>query len=131
MRPKFCASEWRSMKYAMACAWGVTSNASSQHTPACGQTRDVADHVAAGLAGGDSDRGQPPHEVRRVIDVDEMALEVLPGRHMKHSDRVLLRNVGEFNELVGRQPAHRDLDPLHLDPVLALPVDAVGAGGIR
>ena len=38
---------------------------------------DVAHAVAAGLAGGDADRGQAAHQVGRVVDVDVVELDVL------------------------------------------------------
>ena len=37
LRPKSCVSGWPSKKYAIAFAYGVTSNASVRHTPASGQ----------------------------------------------------------------------------------------------
>ena len=96
-----------------------------------GAARDVAHNVAASLARCDSDGRKPPHEVRRVIDVDEVALDILPRRHMEHSDRVLLRNIGQGSQLVRAHPPHRDLDPLHLDPVLALSIDTVTQPELR
>ncbi len=74
---------------------------------------DVADGVAAGLAGGDPHRGQAAHEVRRVLDVDEVELEILAGRHVQDAVRVLLADLGQDIELLGGESAHGDLDPLH------------------
>src|SRR5215475_3731240 len=33
---------------------------------------DVADHVATGLQGGDTDRSQAAHEVRGIVNMDEV-----------------------------------------------------------
>ena len=43
---------------------------------------DIAHRVAARLTRGDADRGQPPHQIRRVVDVDEMILDVLARGHV-------------------------------------------------
>ena len=92
---------------------------------------DVAHHVAAGLAGGDSDFRQATHQVRRVVDIHEMALKILPSRHVEHTHGVLFGDVCQRNQLIRVQPAHRDLDALHLDPILTLSVHAVAQSEFR
>ena len=74
---------------------------------------DVAHRVAAGLAGGDADRGQAAHDVRRVLDVDEVELEVLPRGDVADAVGVLLGEVGQDVHLLRRHAAEGDLDALH------------------
>ena len=119
------------MKYAIA--WACVSDieglvGANSRTRAAGH---VADDVAARLACGDAHGRQPPHQVRGVIDVDEVALEVLTCRHVQHANGVFLGYVRQGYQLVGAHPPHRDLDALHLDPILALPVDAVAQAEFR
>ena len=45
-----------------------------------GARRHVAHHIAARLLCGDADGRQAPHQVRRIVDMDEMELEILPRR---------------------------------------------------
>jgi hypothetical protein len=73
----------------------------------------VPNGVAASLARGDSNGRQPPHQLRGVVDMDEMELKVLAGRHMQDRVGVFLRHVGEDLHLIGGQPAEGNLDPLH------------------
>ena len=56
---------------------------------------DVAHRIAAGLAGGDADGGQPPHEVGRIVDVDVVQLHVLARGDVADGVRVLLGHIGE------------------------------------
>ena len=74
---------------------------------------DVAHRVAAGFARRDADRGQAPHDVRRVLDVDEVELEVLARGDVADAVGVLLGEVGEDVDLLRRQAAEGDLDALH------------------
>ena len=92
---------------------------------------DVADDVSARLAGSDADFRQTSHQVRRVVDIHEMALEVLTRRNMQHAHGVLFGNVCQRDQLIRVQPSHRDLDALHLDPILTLPVDAMAQSEFR
>ena len=61
----------------------------------------VADNIAARLAGGDADGCQPPHQLRGVMNVDEVALEVLTCCHVQHAKGVSLGNVGQVDQVVG------------------------------
>ena len=70
--------------------------------PRRGASRDVADAVAAGLAGGDAHRRQPPHQVRGVLDVDEVELEV---RDTKRGQEELTPEIPNVSE-----DATKDLD---------------------
>src|SRR6185503_18618367 len=74
---------------------------------------DVAHGVAARLARRDPDARQPPVHVRRVLDVDEMQLNVLPRRDVQNAVRVFFGAVGEDLELFRRELAERKLDALH------------------
>ncbi len=91
---------------------------------------DVADRVAAGLAGGDADGGQAAHDGRGVFDVDEMQLEILPGRDVQNAVGILLGDIGECFELRRVQAAERDLDPLHTGRV-PFGVRPLGQTGLR
>ncbi len=73
----------------------------------------VADGVAAGFAGGDAGRGEPPVKVRRVVDVDVVELDVLSGGDVQNPVGILLGHLREDVELIGRDLAVGDLDPLH------------------
>lgn len=85
----------------------------------------VAHRVAAGLAGGDAHRGQPAHDRRRVVQVHEVQLHVLAGGDVEDGVRVLLGHLGQHLELLGGDPAVRDLDPQHARGV----PDGLGALG--
>ena len=50
----------------------------------------IADGVAARLAGRDTDRGEPPHQRRGVVDVDIVELDVLAGGDVAHAVAVFL-----------------------------------------
>ena len=82
-------------------------------TPAQRAGGHVAHGVAARLARGDADGGEAPHQRRRVVDVDEVELEVLARGDVDDAVGVLLGEVGQDLELPGVDAAERDLDPLH------------------
>ena len=86
---------------------------------------DVADGVAAGLAGRDADFRQPPHDRAAVLDTRVVQLDVLAGGDVAHAGGVAVRHLGDDTQLVGVQAAERNLDPDHLDAGLALAVDPV------
>ncbi len=75
--------------------------------------RHVADGVAARLARRDADCREPPHEIRRVLYVDEVELNVLPRGHVEDPVGVLLGELGDRVELVGAELAVGDLDSHH------------------
>ena len=62
-------------------------------------SRDVADRVAAGLAGGDADGGQAAHDGGRVFDVDEVELEVLARGDVGDRVGVFLGELGQHFQL--------------------------------
>src|SRR5689334_3735140 len=71
-------------------------------------------------------------QVRRVFDVDEMELHVLPRRDVQYAVRVLLGAVGEHLELLSGQPTERNLDALHAGRVpLCLRAFQQPAMGVR
>ena len=87
---------------------------------------DVADGVAACLAGGESGGADDAHEFRRVIDLDVVELEVLARRRVALlQGSVLLGHDAEGVELIGVEPAEGDLDADHLGVGLSLAVDAL------
>ena len=49
----------------------------------------------------------------RVLDVDEVELEILPRRDVRDAVRILLGQLGHDFELCGIEAAERDLDALH------------------
>ena len=73
----------------------------------------VSDGVAARLAGRDTGCGKPPHQRGGVVDVDIVELDVLTGGDVAHAVAVFLGQIREGVHLGGREPAERDLDPLH------------------
>ncbi len=75
--------------------------------------RHVADGVAARLARRDADRREPAEEIRRVLDVDEVQLDVLARRDVEDRVRVLLGELRDHVELRRRELPVRDLDPAH------------------
>ena len=97
----------------MACAYGIDIErfgVADAGERACG---DIADGVAASFARRDADRAEPPHDGRRVVDVDEVILEILPCRDVKHAVGIFLGEIGQHVHLIGVQAAKRDLDALH------------------
>ena len=74
---------------------------------------DVAHRVAARLAGGDADRGQPPHQVGGVHHVDEVELDVLARGDVADAVGVFFSKIGQDLDLFRVQPAPGDLDALH------------------
>ena len=75
--------------------------------------RQVAHRVAARFLCRNPHRRQPPHQIWRVLDVDEVQLEILPRRHVQNSVRILIRHFCQRFHLRRRQPAKRHFDPLH------------------
>ena len=75
--------------------------------------RHVPHRVAAGLARGDADGRQAPHEVGRVVDVHEVELDVLARRDVADLVAVLLGKVGQRVHLIRIEAAERNLDARH------------------
>jgi hypothetical protein len=87
----------------------VRSNSSSVETPANGSPVTLRTVLPQ------------PSRQRHVVDLD-----VLPRRDVPLLEgRVVLDDVGERLELLGRDAAHRQLHADHLDVGLALPVDTL------
>src|SRR5690606_29866047 len=83
--------------------------------------RDVAHGVAACLAVGHAGFGDPGVRLRRVGNLDEVELEVLPRRDVAEAARPRVGHVGQRIELVGRDDALRRLDAEHVQ-ILDLPL---------
>src|SRR4029450_14138694 len=82
--------------------------------------------VAARLAAGEPDRSEQPHELGDLLELHEVELDVLAGGDVAPTPRVGVGEIGHELELVGQEPAPRDLHPHHLVvPTLALAVDGV------
>jgi hypothetical protein len=87
---------------------------------------DVADRVAAPLAGRKAGVADLANELGRVGQRHVVDLDVLPRRDVSLAERrPLLDRVREGVELVGVDPAERQLDPDHLHVRLALAIDAL------
>ena len=86
---------------------------------------DVADRVAAGLAGGEAVLGQNPHALGHVLNFDEMKLDILPGGHVQDAVGVFVGEVGQAFELVRCEAALRQLGAHHLLVVLALAINSL------
>ena len=88
--------------------------------------RDVADGVAAALAGREAGVGDLADELGHLHQRDVVDLDVLPRRDVRLVQRgVLLRDVSEHLQLLRGDPAHGQLDAAHLHVGLALAVDAL------
>ena len=74
---------------------------------------DVADAVAARFARRDADGREPAEDLRRVVDVDEVELDVLPRRDVADVVGILLGQVRQHAHLLGVHAAERDLDAQH------------------
>ena len=61
----------------------------------------VADGVAAGLPGGEPDRGQVAQDGGDLLELDEVELHVLAGGDVAPAAGVGLGDVGEHVELLG------------------------------
>ncbi len=87
--------------------------------------RDVAHRVAARFARRQPVLGEPAQRRLHVVQLDEVELDVLPRGDVTEAARILLADVGERDQLVGRQQALRDLDAKHLRVFrLTLPIGA-------
>ena len=78
-----------------------------------GASGDIAHGIAAGFLGGDADGCQAPHQVRSVVDVHVMQLDILPRGDMQDAIGVFVRQLGQDLELIRRETAIGDLDALH------------------
>ena len=87
---------------------------------------DVAHRVPAALAARESRVPELADQLGGIGQRDVVHLDVLPGGDVPFTERhVLLDDVGERVELIGRDSAERELDPDHLHVGLALAVDAL------
>ena len=86
---------------------------------------DIANDVAASFLGSDAGLGKATHQIGRVVDVDEVILDILACRNVADAVGVFFRQVGQRVHLGVVQQTHRDLDALHLNALLALPVNPV------
>ena len=87
---------------------------------------DVADRVAAALAGGEPGVADQPDELGRVGQRHVVDLDVLAGGDVALAQRrPALDRLGEGVHLLGGHAAERQLDADHLDVRLALAVDAL------
>ena len=75
--------------------------------------RHVPNRIPARLARRDPHRRQPAKHIRRVLDADEMQLDVLPGRDMADGIGIFLRQFRQHDHLLRIHTAIRNLDPLH------------------
>ena len=91
-----------------------------------GVAGDVAHGVAAALAARQAGVGELADELGRVVERHVVDLDVLArGDVTLVERRVALDAVREGLQLLGRDPAHRQLHPDHLHVGLALAVDAL------
>ena len=78
-----------------------------------GTSGDIANRVATGLAGGDTDGGKAAHKIGSVVDVDEVELDVLTRGDVADGIGVFLAEIGKNLHLLGVETAEGDLDALH------------------
>jgi hypothetical protein len=76
-------------------------------------SRHVADGITAGFARRDADRREPAHEIGRIVDVNEVELNILARRDVEDRIRILFSELRHHFQLLGAELAERDLDPLH------------------
>jgi hypothetical protein len=76
--------------------------------------RDVADTVARRLDGRDLDLGQLGENVRRLLELYPVVLDVLPRREVAEASVVDTRYMGEFSHLTRGQRPIRDVDAQHI-----------------
>ena len=91
-----------------------------------GGGRDVAHGVAAGLAKGDVARFELGPQLRAVLQLHVVNLDVLTGGQVVLPCAVFVAHVEDGPELVKRQQAHRDLDADHLNAGLTLTIHPAG-----
>jgi hypothetical protein len=88
-------------------------------------SRDVSHGIRAGLTRGQPHGGHQTHHLGDVFEFHEVQLNVLPCRDMTHAGGIPVGQIGHLPQLIGRQPAERNLDPHHLDTRLPLAVNAI------
>ncbi len=75
--------------------------------------RHIAHHIAARFARGNSNCSEPAHQVRGVIDMHKMELNILPGGHMANRIGVLFRQIGKGVHLLGVEPPKGNFNAHH------------------
>ena len=78
-----------------------------------GAGRDVADRVATGFARGDSHRRQPAENIGRILNIDKVKLDILPGRNVADGIRIFLSQFRQRNHLLRIHTAIWEFDALH------------------
>src|SRR5579864_68085 len=86
---------------------------------------DVANRVAASLAGSDAHALQLAQDTRNIFNRHVVILNVLSRGDVAHAARVLFRNVAEFRELLSSHPAARQLHANHVRVRATNPVNAM------
>ena len=74
---------------------------------------DVPNRIATSLTSSDTHRGQAPHQIWCVVDVDKVKLEVLPGRDVEDAVGVFLTEIRQHLHLVRGHTSKWNLDALH------------------
>ena len=88
-------------------------------------TGDVPDAIRTRPASGNAN-GQKPFVHRdHVLQCHPVQLDVLPGRDMHHSARILFGDICDRSRLLGRHHSRRQFDPLHVAGVVQLVVQAI------
>src|SRR5262245_44058372 len=75
--------------------------------------RYVPNGVAAGLTSRNAHRRKPAHQIRRVVDVNEMQLEILTCGDVKNTVGVFFGEIRQSVQLDWGDAAEGDFDPLH------------------
>ena len=86
---------------------------------------DVADHVAACLAGRHLGIREDAQQVRRLLQLHKVDLNVLARGEVGDAMPVDLGHIREGRHLIRRDEAQRQLRSHHVHAILALPIDAV------
>src|SRR5262249_32665736 len=73
----------------------------------------VSNRVAASFTSRDADSSKTPHDIRRVVDVNVVKLEILTRRDVQDVVRILSGKLRQSIQLSRSHTAKRNLDTLH------------------
>src|SRR5262249_24815250 len=102
-------------KHELRCSLGVWCYIEGLCVTDTGQRarRYVPDRVAAGLTSCNTYRRKPAHQIWRVVDVNEMQLEILTCSDVQNPVRVFLGEIRQSIQLDWSDAAEGNFDALH------------------
>src|SRR5262249_54063063 len=78
-----------------------------------GTCRHIPDRVAARFAGRDSNRSKTPHQIRRIVDVNEVELKILPGGDVQNTIGILFSELCQDIQLIWGHTTKGNFNALH------------------